>query len=245
MTSVTRPIRRPRLSSWGLKVVMAVTGLIWVAFVLIHLFGNLKVFLGPESFNTYAFWLREALYPLLPKQSLLWLTRVVLALALVAHVAAGTILWLRGRKGGGKKSRIALRDRARAGKSTVQSLSATLMPFTGAIILVFLIFHLLDLTVGWAPFATIQFEGQGIETSSAYANMIASFSRPPVAFLYSLTMVLLSLHVWHGVETAAQDLGAMGYRLRTAAAWVAGLAAIAILLGNGAIPLLVQAGVLS
>lgn len=245
MTSATRQIRKPRLSSWGLKVTMAVTGLIWAAFVLIHLFGNLKVFMGPDSFNTYAFWLREALYPLLPKQSLLWLMRVVLAVALVAHVSAGAILWARGRKGGGKKSRVALRDRARAGKGTVQSLSATLMPFTGVIILVFLFFHLLDLTVGWAPFATMQFEGHGIETSSAYANMIASFSRPAVAYLYSLTMVLLSLHVWHGIETAAQDLGAMGYRLRAVAAWAAGLSAIAILLGNGAIPLLVQTGVLS
>lgn len=245
MTLSPAPVKTMRLPSWALKVAMAITGLIWALFVLVHLYGNLKVFLGPEAFNGYAFWLKEAFYPLFPKQGVLWLMRVVLASALLIHVVAGTMLWWRGRKGGTKRSRIALRDRARAARGTLQSLSATLMPFTGVIILVFLVFHILDLTVGWAPFATVTFAGHTAETSSAYANMIASFQRPTIAALYFTTMILLSLHVWHGVETAAQDLGAMGHRLRKAAAWAAGIAAIAILLGNGAIPVLVQLGVLA
>ena len=224
MTPSPAAVNTTRMPSWALKVAMAVTGLVWVLFVLVHLYGNLKVFLGPEAFNGYAFWLREAFYPLFPKQGVLWLMRVLLASALVIHVGAGGILWWRGRKGGTKRSRIALRDRARAARGTVQSLSATLMPFTGVIILLFLIFHVLDLTVGWAPFATVTFAGHTAETSSAYANMIASFERPTIAALYTATMVLLSLHVWHGVETAAQDLGAMGYRLRKAATWEIGRA---------------------
>lgn len=245
MTAATTTPPRRVLSSWALKVAMAITGLIWVAFVLIHLFGNLKVFLGPDSFNGYAHWLREALYPLLPEESVLWAMRIVLATALVIHVGAAAILWSRGRRGGGKRSRVAFRDRGRAGRLSIQAVSARLMPFTGVIILIFLVFHIFDLTVGTAPIATIEFEGHGIETSSAYENMIASFSRWWVAVLYSLTMILLSIHVFHGVKTAAQDLGAMGYRLRLVAVWAAGISAAAILLGNATIPLLVQLGVLS
>lgn len=245
MTPDLLPARKALFPSWALKVAMAVTGLIWVLFVLVHLYGNLKVFLGPDAFNGYAFWLREAFYPLFPKQGVLWLMRVVLATALAIHVAAGAILWVRGRRGGTKRSRLALRDRSRAARGSLQSLSATLMPFTGVIILIFLVFHVLDLTVGWAPFGTVTFAGHTTETSFAYANLVASFSRPAIAAGYSLTMILLSLHVWHGVQTAAQDLGAMGYRLRRAAVWAAGLSAIAILLGNGAIPVLVQMGVLA
>lgn len=245
MTTSSVPIKRPAVATWTLKVIMAITGLIWAAFVLIHLYGNLKVFLGPESFNNYAHWLRHAFYPLFPPGFILWVFRITLLVALVLHVWAATILWTRGRSGGGKRSRAALRDRARAGRGTVQSLSATLMPFTGVLILVFLIVHILDLTVGTAPVATVDFAGHTDTASFAYANLIASFERPWMAIFYTVVMLLLALHVFHGIQTAAQDLGAMGYRLRTVMVWVAGLAAIAILLGNGFIPVAVQMGLLS
>lgn len=245
MTTTLVSVKRPVVATWALKVTMAISGLIWAAFVLIHLYGNLKVFLGPESFNSYAHWLRHAFYPLFPPGLVLWAFRITLLVALAAHVWAGTILWIRGRKAGGRRSRIALRDRARAGRGTVQSLSATLMPFTGVMILVFLIVHVLDLTIGAAPVAAVEFAGHTDSASFAFANLVASFERPWVAFFYVLVMLLLSLHVFHGIQTAAQDLGAMGYRLRTVMVWVAGLAAIAILLGNGFIPIAVQMGILS
>ncbi len=245
MTTSSIPIKRPSVATWTLKVIMAITGLLWAAFVLIHLYGNLKVFLGPDSFNSYAHWLRHAFYPLFPPGFILWVFRITLLIALVLHVWAASLLWARGRRGGGKRSRVALRDRARAGRGTVQSLSATLMPFTGVLILVFLIVHILDLTVGSAPVATVDFAGHTDAASFAYANLIASFQRPWMAIFYTVVMLLLSLHVFHGIQTAAQDLGAMGYRLRTVMVWVAGLAAIAILLGNGFIPVAVQMGLLS
>ena len=230
--------------SWGLKVAMAITGLIWGAFVLVHLFGNLKVFVGWEDFNGYAHWLRHALYPLLPSGFLLWAFRIVLASALVIHVYAATVLYIRGRRGGTVRSWRNLQ--ARLGKGgRLQALSAALMPVTGLIILAFVIFHILDLTIGLPPLAGAGFEAATGETSFAYQNLVASFQRPWIAAFYVITMVLLSLHVFHGVRTAATDLGAMGYRLRAVATWVAGFAAIAILLGNGLIPLAVQFGVLT
>lgn len=231
--------------NWALKVTMAVTGLIWVAFVLIHLYGNLKVFIGPESFNTYAHWLRHAFYPLFPEGFILWAMRIILVVALLLHIWAATIVWLRGRRAGGKSARINLRDRARGGRGTVKSVSAQLMPYTGLAILAFLIMHVLDLTLGASPVAPVEFAGHTESASYAYANLVASFQRPWMAAIYLLMMVLLSVHVFHGVQTAGQDLGAMGYRLRQVLVWVGGLCALVILAGNGFIPVAVQMGWLS
>lgn len=228
-------------ATWALKVTMAVTGLLWVAFVLIHLYGNLKVFIGPDSFNGYAHWLRHALYPLFPEGAVLWAFRIVLTISLVIHVTAAAILWSRGRAGGSKSSRAALRDRFRGGRVSVRALSARLMPATGVLILAFVVIHVLDLTTGTRPVATEEFGGH----EAAYENLIASFSRPWMATFYIVMMLLIALHVFHGVQTAAQDLGSMGHRLRVAVVWVAGLAALAIILGNAFIPLAVQIGILS
>ncbi len=238
--------RKPRafVSGWQLKATMAITGLIWILFVLIHLFGNLKVFAGPESFNNYAAWLRTAFYPFLPPGFVLWLLRIVLIVALLAHVGAAGYLWLRGRAGGSPGARKSWRERSLRGHGTLASVSAALMPFTGVVILIFLVVHVLDLTVGAVPVASPGFQAALPGTSDAYANLVASLSRPWAAGLYLVTMVLLSIHVLHGVQSAGNDLGALAYRLRLVIVWVAGLAALAILLGNGAIPVAVQIGAL-
>ena len=90
--------RRRGPSNFVLKHVMAVTGVLFVAFVAVHLFGNLKVYAGADAFNHYAAWLREVGYPLLPKQSVLWALRIALAGSLLLHVSAALTLWLRGRR---------------------------------------------------------------------------------------------------------------------------------------------------
>ena len=238
---------RPRklAATWSLKVTMAVTGIIWVLFVLVHLFGNLKIFGGAASYNAYALWLREAFYPFLPKESVLWLMRIILVAALLTHVICAATLWLRGRAAGSRRTRRALWVKAGNGRGNIQALSTALMPFTGILILVFLPFHIMDLTTGTRPVATTDFVAATASASSAYQNLIASFERPWVALFYMVVMALLSLHVLHGVETASSDLGVIGRRPRQVVAWIAGLCALAILVGNGAIPLLVQMGVLS
>lgn len=234
--------RSRRVSSWALKVVMAVTGLIWALFVLIHLFGNLKAFTGPEHFNTYAHWLREAFTPFLPAGAVLWSLRMVLLLALVLHLwAAATLNW-RSRRARGTRARTGVRRRLRRGRSSLFALPS-LMPVTGLLILAFLLFHLLDLTVGSQPAATSAFVPATGETSSAYQNLVTSLQRPWVAAGYAATMILLSLHLGQGLRSAATDLGATGSRVRLAAAWGAGLVALAILLGNGLLPVAVQLGV--
>ena len=86
--------RRP--STFALKVIMAVTGVVFVAFVFVHMVGNLKVYGGAESLDGYARWLREVGYPLIPHRGVLWALRVVLLASLVAHVGASLVLWLAG-----------------------------------------------------------------------------------------------------------------------------------------------------
>lgn len=235
---------RLRPTSWALKVTMAVTGLVWVVFVLIHLFGNLKVFSGAEAFNSYAHWLRIAFYPFLPKGFVLWTMRIGLVVCLLLHVVCAYILWSRGRKSGTKSSRAAIWSSPRKGQSRVQAISAALMPFTGVAVLVFLIIHVLDLTTGTRPIASEQFVPVSAEASSAYDNLVASMQRPVMAAVYATVMVLLSIHVLHGIQTAASDLGAVGHSWRKLFVWMAGLCALAILLGNGSIPILVQLGVI-
>lgn len=233
-TSPARPHapRPPLLSNFWAKVIMAITGLIFTAFVFVHMYGNLHIFQGQEEFDHYAHWLRTVLQPLLPYEGLLWILRLVLTACLVLHVGCAGLLIARARKARGPHRRKAL-----AGAS---GWFARSMPVTGIIILLFVIFHILDLTLGVQPAATAEFE-----YGSAYANLVASFERPLVSGFYILTMLVLTVHVFHGVWTAAHDLGATGKRLRQIAVWVGGLVAVAICVGNVSIPVLVLAGVIS
>jgi succinate dehydrogenase / fumarate reductase cytochrome b subunit len=213
-----------------LKVIMAVTGSVFVAFLLFHMAGNLKVYIGAEDFDHYAEWLRHLLNPLVPGTAFLWLFRAALGLCLVLHVYSGATIWARARRARGGKARKLLANR----------ISSRTMIYTGLILLCFIIFHLLDLTVGTPGVASDKFvEG------SAYNNLIYSFDRPAVAFFYGLTMLLLGLHLSHGVWSVFNDFGATGHRLRSVGFIVAGLIAIVVVLGNLSIPIAVQIGYLT
>lgn len=233
-----RPRHQPRRPSFTtLKTTMAVTGTVMALFVVVHMVGNLKALAGPESYNGYAAWLREAFYPLLPVEGLLWVIRVVLAACVLAHVWAGTTLWLRGRAARGPFRRVAMRRRALATRS---------MLTTGAVVAVFVVVHLLDLTVGVlvAPSTyTAPTHVEGELTVSAYENLVASLSRPQMAFFYSGVMLALGTHLAQGLWNVVIDLGGTGARLRRVALALALAVAAAVALCNGALPLLVLAGV--
>ena len=105
------PHKRPLLSNFTLKLVMAVTGVIFSLFVLVHMIGNLKVYQGAEHFNAYAVWLRTLLEPLFPYEGILWVLRIVLLACLVGHVGGAAILVARARKARGpfRRRRMPLR----------------------------------------------------------------------------------------------------------------------------------------
>lgn len=207
---------------------MATTGLLFAAFVFVHMIGNLKIYFGAETFDHYAHWLRTLLEPLVPYEGVLWILRIVLFGALVVHVGCGLLLWSRARQARGPVRRAGL---------PASSFAARTMLVSGIVLLLFVIFHILDLTIGAEPAATTVFEhGQ------AYANVVASFERPWSSVFYIGAMVVLALHVSHGIWTAAHDLGATGRRLRGIWRVAAGVVALAILIGNISIPIAVMTG---
>ena len=238
--STTTEQAPPRPSTWAVKVAMALSGSLLVSFLLIHLFGNMKIFTGAEHFDDYAEWLRVAFVPFLPAGMILWLFRLVIFSGFAIHIYGGITIWSRGRKARGPH-----RAQAKASRTGFQGFTARLMPVTGVFTLAFVIIHLMDLTLGIKPIASDSFEHPVGTRPAAYSNVIASFERPWMAAIYVCMMVLISLHVAHGISTVVQDLGAMGKRVRMVTAIIAGLVALAILLGNAAIPLAVQFGVIS
>ncbi|WP_092538128.1 succinate dehydrogenase cytochrome b subunit [Actinomyces ruminicola] len=234
-----RPRRRNRPSFTVLKTTMAITGTVMALFVLVHMIGNLKAFQGPEAYNNYAAWLREIAYPLVPHEGVLWIMRLVLGPCLILHVAAGLTLWRRGHLARGAFRRRGMRRR---------TLGARSMIVTGILMLVFIIVHLLDLTIGRlvAPGGFLAAtHSNGELTAFAYENLIASLSRPPMALFYSLIMLLIGVHLAQGLWSVVNDLGGTGGRLRRIGLAIALAVALAIAVGNGLLPLLVLSGVIS
>lgn len=211
--------------SWSWKITMAITGIIWTAFAFIHLWGNLKVWTGADSFDSYAHWLREVGYPLVPEGFILWAFRIVLATSLLLHATGGFTLAFRARAARG-----AVRARPAAKLSR-------LMAVSGLIILCFLVVHVLDLTMGVQPIAPDTFVA-----GSAYANLIASLSRVPMALFYGITMLILASHILHGIKVVWTDLGSTTLRWRRLSVLLALVLALVMVLGNGLIPLAVQMG---
>ena len=127
-------------STVGKKTVMAVSGLIMLLYLVVHMMGNLKIFFGPGQFNAYAHWLRTIGEPFLHYEWALWLIRVVLVAAVVAHAVCAYQL-----------SRRDMQGAARASTSTSgpgASYATRTMRWGGVILALFIVWHILDLTTG-------------------------------------------------------------------------------------------------
>jgi succinate dehydrogenase / fumarate reductase, cytochrome b subunit len=173
------------------KAVMAVSGIIMLLYLIAHMIGNLKVFTGRESFNHYSEWIRTIGEPAVPAQTTLTIIRVVLVVAVVAHFWAAVSLW-----------RQAKRARPQAyvtKKSVAQSYASRTMRWGGVIVLLFIIWHILDLTVG-----AVNPDGAD---STPYERLVASFQNPFITAFYVLALVLLGMHLRHGIWSATQTLG--------------------------------------
>ncbi|MDN8579084.1 succinate dehydrogenase cytochrome b subunit [Corynebacterium bovis] len=227
----TSPLRtQPGFPTWAMKITMAVTGVIFALFVLVHMIGNLKVYTGAEHFNAYADFLREVGAPLVPREGLLWIARAVLLIALILHIWCAFALTGRSHRSRGRFRRSNM-------QKTWNTFTGRTMLVTGFVLLLFIIFHILDLTIGAKPAASDVFEhGQ------AYANLVASFDRPVVAIFYILCMLILFMHLTHGIWTATSDLGITGHRTRQVMLWVAYLLPAVVMIGNISIPLSVMTG---
>ncbi|WP_240917581.1 succinate dehydrogenase cytochrome b subunit [Phycicoccus sp. HDW14] len=183
-----------RRTTIGLKVLMAGTGLVFAGYVLLHMYGNLKMLAGEEAFNTYAEHLRTIGEPMLPRSGLLWVIRVVLVLSLVGHAYAAFALW--SRAGNARRTKYA------AAKSAMRT---AWMRWGGVFLLVFIAWHLLHFTfLKISPNPDKQ--GPNV-TQNPYELVVASFQVPWMTLIYVLAMVALAFHLAHGVFSAQQTLG--------------------------------------
>ncbi|MCW2535880.1 MAG: Succinate dehydrogenase subunit [Modestobacter sp.] len=170
---------------------MAVSGIIMVLFLIAHMIGNLHVFQGAESFNDYSEWLRTFGEPALPPRTLLTVIEIVLVVSVLAHMWAAYSLWAQARRA---------RPVAYVSKKRVQqSFASRTLRWGGTIILLFIIWHLLDMTFGAV-------NPQGTD-SSPYDRLVASFQNIPITLFYVVALVLLGLHLRHGIWSATQTLG--------------------------------------
>jgi succinate dehydrogenase / fumarate reductase, cytochrome b subunit len=189
----TQRAKRSRRTTVGLKAIMASTGALLVAFLVVHMIGNLKIFLGAAAFDHYAHWLRTIGEPVLPFSGYLWLQRAVLSVAVIAHIWSATVLAVRSRRA--RPVRYAHRPAVQA------SYAARTMRWGGVIVLVFIVWHILDLTT-----RTVN---PVIDPAKAYAALVEGFApgRWPVTLLYVVAMVMIGFHLRHGIWSALQTLG--------------------------------------
>ena len=218
-------------STIALKMLMAVSGLVFIAFVLAHMYGNLQAFAGHDAFNEYAEHLREIGEPMFPRSGLLWVLRVGLIASLVVHVACAVALWRRA-------------GRARTVKYVVKknahsTPSSRWMRWGGVALLLFVVWHLLNFTIG-------KVNVSGGPTDDPYVLLVDSFETWWLTLIYLVAMLALGLHLHHGVWSAAQTLGLTNnVRARRNAKALGAIVAVVIAGGFSLVPIFVLAGVIS
>ena len=191
-TRPTNPVLRFWRSAVGKKWIMAVTGIMLLGFVFAHMVGNLKIYLGQTHLDEYAEWLRNLGEPALPRTALLWIMRVGLIGAFFLHIISAAQLTRMNHRARPTKYQ-SPRDYAAA------NFASRTMRWTGVIVGLYLIFHLMDLTWGNANPDYVR--------GNTYANVIHSFQRVPVAIVYMLANLALAFHIFHGAWSMFQSLG--------------------------------------
>jgi succinate dehydrogenase / fumarate reductase cytochrome b subunit len=202
---------------------MAGTGLVFVGYVLLHMYGNLKALAGQEAFNTYAEHLRTFGEPILPYGGLLWIVRVVLIVSLVGHGYAAFSLWARA--GNARRTKY---------EATRTAMRTAWMRWGGVFILVFLIWHLLQFTILKISVNADEY-GPAVE-NNPYLLVVATFQVPWMTLIYVLAMIALGLHLAHGVFSALQTLGWTGNPAAYRRAKMIGLVTAVVIAGGFLIP---------
>ena len=172
------------------KVVVAVSGIVMLLYLVAHVVGNLKVFAGREAFNSYSEWIRTVGDPAVPPQTVLTIVRIVLLVAVAAHIWATVSLW--------RQAKHARPQGYVTKKAVAQSYASRTMRWGGVIVGLFIVWHILDLTTG-----TVNPDGD----ASPYDRLVASFSNPFSTAFYVLALILLGMHLRHGIWSATQTLG--------------------------------------
>jgi succinate dehydrogenase / fumarate reductase cytochrome b subunit len=211
----------------GKKVVMAVTGVILFGYVLAHMLGNLQIFEGPDAINSYAHLLHS-------HEGALWVARSVLLLSVVMHIVASVQLWALNNKA---------RPVAYVRKADVPtSYAARTMKWSGPIIAAFVIFHVLHLTTG----DIVPLQAAPADSPDAYDNVITGFQQHWwITIFYIVAVLLLSMHLFHGLWSMFQSLGISHPRYTPRIKRAAAVFAIVIAIGYISIPIASMAHLIS
>ncbi|MEO6846628.1 MAG: succinate dehydrogenase cytochrome b subunit [Chthoniobacterales bacterium] len=217
------PLLRWLASSIGKKIIVALTGILLVGYVVLHLIGNLSIFLGQNAINTYALGL-HSLGPLL------WIARIILLIAFVAHIYTTIRLTIENR---------ASRPQKYAVKTNVQTnIFARTMAISGIIVLAFVIFHLAQFTL-----EMVHPEYRGIHDSlgrhDVYSMVILGFQNFWVSLFYIIAIGLLTFHLSHGIGSLFQTLGITNRKLQPIFTQGGRILALLIFLGYASIPIAV------
>ena len=208
-------------TSIGKKAVMAVSGVILVGFVVGHLVGNLNAYAGPAAFNEYANGLRDHM-------GLLWGIRILLLLAVFAHIVSAFSLVVRNR--GARPARYAHK------KDIATTYAAKAMPLTGITLLAYIVFHLGHLTFGLLP---------GFDPTNPYNNLVHGFESPLLCGIYAIGNLSLGVHLYHGIWSMFQSVGANHPKYNHLRTDLAIALATFLTVGFLSFPIMVQAGILA
>jgi succinate dehydrogenase / fumarate reductase cytochrome b subunit len=209
-------------SSVGKKVIMAVTGLILVAYLITHVLANLLVFQGPSKINAYSAFLHGT-------GGALWAARLVLLAALVLHVIAAVQL-----AGRGLDARPV--SYAAGQEPQVSTWASRTIRWGGGLILLFVVYHILHFTVGTAHPDFVE--------GNPYHNVTTGFRSLGVVIVYLVAMAAVGLHLYHGLWSSGRSLGMTAPSPNPLRRTAAALLALVIWLGFTIIPIAVYAGVL-
>ena len=244
MSNPSVAVRRPVtgvLSLWdssiGKKFVMAITGIVLFGYVVLHLWGNLKIFAGPESINDWGSFLRVFGSPVFANEWVLWLIRIFLGTCLVLHIVAAIQLTIRDRA---SRPTGYAEWKSQGLRGISSTYASRTMRWTGIVVLLFIIYHVLDLTTGtlhpdnYAPF----------HHGDIYSNVIGDFKNWYVALIYIIAVSLLGLHLYHGIWSFFQTLGWNNTRSNRLIRNAALVVALALTIGNIAIPVAVFTGII-
>jgi succinate dehydrogenase cytochrome b subunit len=211
-------------SSVGRKALMAVTGIILVGYVVIHMLGNLQVFLGPKALDNYAHSLKSM-------PALLWTARTILLIAFVAHISLGIKLYTENQ---------AARPVAYVRYEHEQAnIASRTMLLSGLVILAFVIYHLLHFTLGVVQpqfFASPQPDDPAYRPH-VYAMVVNSFNNPAVSAAYIVAQIFLGLHLYHAVPSLFQSLGLNHPKYNRVINALGPVVSVVVMVGNISIPL--------
>ena len=221
MTAISKSMSSPGLLATTIakKVLMALTGVILTGFVLVHMTGNLLLYLGPEAINAYGEMLQS-------KPAVVWAARAVLLGSVLLHIWAAatlTLANLSARPVGYRKTAY-----------EASTYASRTMRWGGPLLALFIVYHLLHFTVGSVHPDFVR--------GDVYHNVVIGFQNPLVAFFYALSMVALSLHLFHGITSMLQTVGLSHPRYNGLRSMIGTAYAAIVTVGNLSFPLSVYFG---